>query len=56
MSNNSELKHLQSKIKMWDNKEDPLAVLDDFQISIINEIEEINTKINIQVCGNFINF
>lgn len=57
MSNNTELKQLQAKIKKWDDKEDPLAELDDFQISIINQIEELNTKIkNEKVCGKFEKF
>jgi hypothetical protein len=53
MSNNSELKLLQAKIKKWDDKEDPLAELDDYQLSIINEIEELSTKSKIKVCGIF---
>lgn len=50
MSNNSELKQLQGKIKKWDDKEDALAELDDVQIDIIHKIEELNTKIQ-KVCG-----
>lgn len=53
MSNNSELKQLQAKIKKWDDKEDPLAKLDDIQLDIINKIEELNTKILKKVTMEF---
>lgn len=45
---NSELKQLQAKIKQWDDKVDPLAKLDDFQLDILNQIEELNTKIQVK--------
>lgn len=48
MSNNSELKQLQLKIKKWDDRVDPLAKLDDFQLDIINQIEELNTKTSVK--------
>ncbi|XP_070507718.1 conserved oligomeric Golgi complex subunit 3 [Chironomus tepperi] len=38
------IKVLHAKVKKWDDKEDPLAKLDDFQLSIINQIEEINSN------------
>jgi hypothetical protein len=36
-----ESKNLQAKVKKWDDKSDPTAKLDDFQLSIINQIEDI---------------
>lgn len=48
MSNNSELKQLQLKIKKWDDRVDPLAKLDDFQLDLINQIEELNTKTSVK--------
>lgn len=54
MSNNSELKQLQIKIKKWDDKVDPLAKLDDFQLDIINQIEELNTKTSVKKVINLI--
>ena len=38
------MKALHAKVKKWDDKADPLAKLDDFQLSIINQIEEINSN------------
>lgn len=35
---------IQAKIKKWDDKIDPLAKLDDFQLSLINQIEEIHAN------------
>lgn len=47
------IKELHAKVKKWDDKTDPMAKLDDFQLSIINQIEEINSnslkvKVNIK--------
>ena len=40
----AESRKVQNRILKWDDKENPLAKLGDHQISIINEIEELNTK------------
>ena len=32
------------RIKKWDDKSDPLAKLDDFQLDVINQIEELTTQ------------
>lgn len=37
-----DIKVLHAKVKKWDDKADPLAKLDEFQLSIISRIEEIN--------------
>lgn len=46
-----DVKVLHAKVKKWDDKVDPLAKLDDFQQSIISQIEELNSlkiqKVNI---------
>lgn len=55
MSNNNELKQLQAQIKKWDDKEDPLAGLDDFQIDVINNLEDLNAKFKV-VCGKLFFF
>lgn len=48
----AESRKIQNKILKWDDKESPLAKLDELQIDFINEIEELNTtaklyKVNI---------
>lgn len=51
------LKVLHAKVKKWDDKTDPLAKLDDFQLSIISQIEEINANsLKIKVNISFLNF
>lgn len=40
----AESRKIQNKILKWDDKESPLAKLDDLQIDVINQIEELNTK------------
>lgn len=40
----AESRKIQNKILKWDDKESPLAKLDDLQIAFIAEIEELNTK------------
>lgn len=44
MNSNEEMKVLQQRIKKWDDKENPLAKLDDLQLDIIKQIEEANSK------------
>lgn len=39
-----ETKILQAKVKKWDDKTDPTAKLDDYQLSVINQIEDIFTN------------
>lgn len=44
----AESRKIQNKILKWDDKESPLAKLGDLQISVISEIEELNTKAKVQ--------
>lgn len=51
-----DLKVLHAKVKKWDDKNDPLAKLDDYQLSIIGQIEDINAellKINKVIIASF---
>lgn len=43
----AELRKIQNRILKWDDKESPLAKLEEFQIDVISRLEELTTKAKI---------
>lgn len=48
----AESRKIQNRILKWDDKESPMAKLDELQIDVISRIEELNTKAKIRTKVN----